>query len=125
MSLEDVIKGNTEAIMLLTETLIKHFEANIKVDLNSHNEKLEQPPLVEPPPPSKKITYTDMRTLLVALANRYREDIKKLNEKYGLATTKDMLVDPDNSDGGVKDQNVLESYYSDLLYLDSMTKEKK
>ena len=124
MSLEDTIRANTEAILLLTETIIKQ-----QTGINELSEVRSKKALVElteqaqelktgyqePEKIAPKLGYEDVRKLILELASAHLDAIKALNVKYGLKTAKDMLVDRGNPLGGVKDTKMLHDYFDALL----------
>ena len=124
MSIENVIQGNTEALLKLTEALIRldktlaginHAEAapvvmsegvDISKEIAAHNHRMT------------KLEYADVKGLISKLAMDHRDAIKELNRKYNLSVFADILIDKDDPSKGVVDEAKLESYHADLLKLE-------
>lgn len=120
MSLEDAIRGNTAAIIALTEALLKkELVANVEpAKINVVTEiKVEQTAEKSEPTPDNGLTYPQVRELVLFLAPDFRDEIQALNAKHGLKVLKNMLVDPNDTAKGVKDQGVLNRYYEELVAL--------
>lgn len=66
----------------------------------------------------KILQFSDVKARVNEMAMNHRDAIKALNVKYGLKMLKDMLIDENDVNGGVKDQAALESYYEDLKNLE-------
>jgi hypothetical protein len=120
MSLEQVIAANTEALINLTEILIKQ-------SLAAQNEIRIGPGELEPPtakklkdiPTSKTapIAYKAVRELVLKLAETHLDDIKEINKNHGIKKLSEILKDPDDINSSVLDQEKLEEIHNDLLAL--------
>ncbi len=117
MNIETLIQDNTNAIIGLTEVLIKLQRGWITIEDPSG--AIAEMIVTEEPEPLKdpKLDYPTAKALISSLALTHREQIKELNKKYQLSVFAELLVDKNDVTKGVTDQEKLEHYYEDLLAL--------
>lgn len=123
MSLEDVIRANTEAVIQLTEALLK---INLPRDVVSPESVIDIQDSIKSTK-EKEIElqidiaapdlYKAVKALINKLALDHRDEIKALNQKYELKVFSDILIDKENVEKGVTDIKKLEAYHNDLLSL--------
>lgn len=124
MSIEQIILGNTEALIKLTNAIealtlmqagaVKSGAAKVKAE----KEPVKNSPSVikgEEQAVKEPVNYLTVKNLINKLALNHRDAIKELNKKHGLGVFADLLVDKNDVDSGVNDPKKLENYYADLL----------
>lgn len=126
MSIENMIQGNTNALLSLTEAIIKL--ERLLADINTKEEAQEPVFVTAGVDVSKelafhnvrikKLDYAEVKGLINKLAMEHREAIKELNKKYKLGVFADILVDKDDPAKGVVDEEKLVSYHAELLSLE-------
>lgn len=112
MSLENAIEANTKAIEKLIEVIQGY---NVR--------QVEQTAVAEPVMFDKAndtaikddITYKRVKELINQFALTHRAAIKQVNMDHGLAVFSDILRDTSDPSKGVKDQDLLERYYTALM----------
>lgn len=144
--MEDLIKANTAALIALTEAIYKMVgekpeiggapfsEEEIQVHselMELHAHRAESKALAAEPVPRESILgavpekdnvevdYQTTKDLIGKLALNHRDAIKALNAKYDLKVFADILVDKNDIAKGVKDEDILWNYYTELKALDN------
>jgi len=64
-----------------------------------------------------KVSYEEVKDLILKLAPTQRDAIKALNTKYELAKFADILNDSNDAESGVKDAAKLDAYHAELSKL--------
>lgn len=113
MSLEDAIRGNTEAILALTELFIKGAKLPLPVEMQSCMLPAAPVGITK----SYSISYSVVKDLILNLSDKYRNEIRTILTRHGLKKLSDLLKDADKPEDGVLNESKLFSLYDELSKL--------